>query len=85
MSSSSNGDFENVNSDLGRYWNGSGLSTNFISDGQLTASVPVASIATAGTSSVTVVNPGAGAVQSNDFVTKNRPPARNDRILDPVF
>jgi len=46
-------------------WNGSALATTFISDSQLTASVPAANIATASTASVTVVNPTPGGGSSN--------------------
>ena len=42
-------------------WNGSLLSTTFVSATQLTATVPAGLIASAGTASVTVVNPGGGA------------------------
>jgi hypothetical protein len=39
-------------------WNGAALSTTFVSGTQLTASVPDADTATAGTFQVTVTNPG---------------------------
>lgn len=39
-------------------WNGSALSTTFVSSTQLTASVPASQIASPGTASVRVVNPG---------------------------
>jgi hypothetical protein len=41
-------------------WNGTALSTNYISDTQLTATVPASGIATAGSISVTVDNPAPG-------------------------
>lgn len=41
-------------------WNGTPLITAFVSGSQLTATVPAADIASAGTASVTVVNPGGG-------------------------
>jgi hypothetical protein len=41
-------------------WNGSSYSTSYVSATQLTAAVTAASIATAGTASVTVVNPAPG-------------------------
>lgn len=41
------------------YWNGTVLTTTFVSATSLTASVPAAKIATAGTASVTIVTPGA--------------------------
>ena len=46
-------------------WNGSLLKTTFVSSSQLTASVPASDIATAGTASVTVVNPSPGGGTSN--------------------
>jgi hypothetical protein len=39
-------------------WNGEPHSTSFVNSGRLTATVPAANVATAGTASVTVVNPG---------------------------
>ncbi len=39
-------------------WNGSGLSTTFVNAGQLTATVPMTLIATAGTAAITVVSGG---------------------------
>jgi len=39
-------------------WNGVALSTTFVSKSQLTATIPAAKIATAGTPVITVVNPG---------------------------
>ncbi len=39
-------------------WNGAKLTTAFVSGTQLTATVPDADVATAGTASVTVTNPG---------------------------
>lgn len=41
-------------------WNGSALSTTFVSSTQLTATVPAANVATAGSASVTVFTPGPG-------------------------
>src|SRR5437899_7010345 len=41
-------------------WNGSALTTTFVSSIQLTATVPASLVATAGTASITVVNPGPG-------------------------
>jgi FG-GAP-like repeat/IPT/TIG domain len=46
-------------------WNGTPRPTTFISGSQLTAAVPAAGIATAGTASVTVVNPAPGGGRSN--------------------
>jgi Putative Ig domain len=45
-------------------WNGTGLTTTFVSSTQLTAAVPAANVATAGMASITVVNPCAGATSS---------------------
>ena len=41
-------------------WNGSSLTTQFVSSGQLTATVPAADVAAPRTASVTVVNPAPG-------------------------
>ncbi|HLV82044.1 MAG TPA: IPT/TIG domain-containing protein, partial [Chthonomonadaceae bacterium] len=46
-------------------WNGTALMTTYVSASKLTASVPAAAIATAGTASVTVVNPAPGGGTSN--------------------
>jgi len=46
-------------------WNGAALATSYTSSTQLTATVPAASAATAGTAWVTVVNPGPGGGVSN--------------------
>jgi hypothetical protein len=46
-------------------WNGSPLVTTFVSSTRLTAIVPAANVATAGTASVTVVNPNPGGGTSN--------------------
>jgi len=46
-------------------WNGSTLTTTFVSSTQLTAIVPAALVATGGTASVTVVNPTPGGGTSN--------------------
>jgi hypothetical protein len=46
-------------------WNGSPLSTTFVSGSQLTAAVPATDIAKANTASVTVVNPSPGGGASN--------------------
>ncbi len=39
-------------------WNGAALTTTFVTGNQLTATVPAADVATAGTANVTVTNPG---------------------------
>jgi PKD repeat protein len=46
-------------------WNGSALTTTFVSSTQLTAIVAAANVAIAGTASITVVNPGPGGGTSN--------------------
>lgn len=46
-------------------WNGSALSTHFVSDSQLTATVPASDVSAPGTASVTVANPGPGGGSSN--------------------
>ena len=46
-------------------WNGAGRTTTFVSSTQLTAAIPAADIATAGTAQVTVFNPAPGGGTSN--------------------
>jgi hypothetical protein len=46
-------------------WNGTGLTTTYVSGTTLTASVPASEIATAGTASVTVMNPTPGGGRSS--------------------
>lgn len=46
-------------------WNGTALTTQFVTGSKLTATVPAANIATASTASVTVVNPAPGGGRSN--------------------
>jgi hypothetical protein len=46
-------------------WNGTALATNFVSQAQLTATVPASDIANPGTATVTVTNPGPGGGVSN--------------------
>src|SRR2546430_290837 len=46
-------------------WGGTSLTTTFVSSTQLTATVPASLIATAGTASITVVNPAPGGGSSN--------------------
>ncbi|MGB7758864.1 MAG: Ig-like domain-containing protein, partial [Bryobacteraceae bacterium] len=55
-------------------WNGAALSTSFVSAAELTASVPAALIGSAGTASVTVVNPG-GATSAAATFTINATPS----------
>lgn len=58
-------------------WNGSNLTTTFVSGTQVTASVPAADIATAGTAPVQVTNPAPGGGSSNTatFTINNPVPA----------
>jgi len=51
-------------------WNGAALSTTYVSANQVTAAVPASDIATAGSASVTVANPG-GAVSNAAAFTIN--------------
>ena len=46
-------------------WNGSARTTHFVSDSQLTATIPATDIATSGTARVTVLNPAPGGGMSN--------------------
>src|SRR5437763_1080413 len=57
-------------------WNGAALTTTFVSSTQLTATVPAANVATAGTAAVTVVNPnpGGGTSNSQTFTVNNPVP-----------
>ena len=55
-------------------WNGSARPTAFVSDTELTATIPAADIATAGTASVTVFNPAPGGGESSALTfTINNP------------
>ena len=54
-------------------WNGAALATTFVSSTQLTATVPAALIATAGTASITVVNPCGGTSTGMTFTIANAP------------
>jgi hypothetical protein len=51
----------NFASDAQVQWNGTPVPTTFVSASQLTASIPASLLATAGSASVSVLNPGAGA------------------------
>ncbi len=58
-------------------WNGSALTTTFVSASQVTASVPASYIANAGTATVNAVNPAPGGGTSNSLtftVTSGGPP-----------
>jgi len=48
-------------------WNGAALATTFVSARQLTAAVPAADIAAAGTGAVTVLNPGTGVASNSVY------------------
>jgi len=48
----------NFNNKAAINWNGAAQATSFVSANQLTATIPSASVATAGTVTVTVTNPG---------------------------
>src|SRR5207244_7047192 len=64
------------------YWNGSPLTTTFVSSTQLTAIVPAANVAAVGTASITVVNPAPGGGTSNaQTFTINPPPP----VIQPPF
>src|SRR5439155_1696722 len=54
-------------------WNGTALTTAFVSSTQLTATVPAALIATAGTASITVVTPCGGTSTGVTFTIANTP------------
>src|SRR5579863_1675448 len=47
-------------------WNGVALATTFVNQSQLTAIVPAVNISSAGTASVTVINPAPGGGPSNN-------------------
>src|SRR5438874_5611346 len=56
-------------------WNGAPLATSFVSSTQLAATVPASLVATAGTASITVVNPspGGGTSSAQTFTIPNTP------------
>jgi uncharacterized protein (TIGR03437 family) len=56
-------------------WNGNALATTFVSATQLTAAVPTSLIATAGTGTITVANPGTAASNSVPFTITPPAPA----------
>ncbi|MES2386869.1 MAG: hypothetical protein V4543_02610 [Bacteroidota bacterium] len=57
-------------------WNGTALTTTYVSATQVTAAVPSANIASAGTASVTVTNatPGGGTTSAQTFTVNNTSP-----------
>jgi alpha-D-ribose 1-methylphosphonate 5-triphosphate synthase subunit PhnH len=54
-------------------WNGQARTTTFVSSTQLRAAIPASDIAVAGTSQVTVVNPGAAASNALPFTITQAP------------
>ena len=48
----------NFNANATVNWNGTALATSFVSGTQVTATIPAADVASAGTAAVTVTNPG---------------------------
>ncbi len=67
-------------------WNGSSRPTAFVSGSQLTAQIAAADVASAGTASVTVVNPGPGGGPSNAqtvTITQANNPAPTTTSLSP--
>jgi hypothetical protein len=63
-------------------WNGAPLSTSFVSSSRLTASVPQANIATAGTARVTVVNPGMNTYPQVTYFPVRQPSSNVSFSLD---
>ncbi|MFZ0285493.1 MAG: FG-GAP repeat protein [Terriglobales bacterium] len=59
------------------FWNGTQLTTTFVNSAELTATVPAHNIRTAGTASVTVVNPppGGGTSKAKTFYINNPVPS----------
>jgi hypothetical protein len=62
-------------------WNGTDLATNFVGPGQLTATIPAANLATAGTATITVFNPAPGGGLSNGVTFSILQPNPNPVIL----
>lgn len=54
-------------------WNGSPLATTYLSGSQVTATVPLSDIESAGTASVTVVNPSPGGASNPEFFEVRSP------------
>ena len=65
-------------------WNGIALTTTYVSATQLTATVPAALIATAGTASVTVVNPSPGGGTSNAVTFTINNPVPTTTSINPA-
>ncbi len=65
----------NFNGNATVNWNGTAVTTQFVSSGQLTATIPDADIATAGTASVNVTNPGtAGGIYGGGTMAESSNP-----------
>ncbi len=64
-------------------WNGSDRTTTYVNDTRLTASIPAADIATAGSASVTVFNPAPGGGASNAATFSINNPAPTITGLNP--
>jgi len=67
-------------------WNGSPLTTTFVTQSQLTATVPASNIAGAGTASITATNPAPGGGTSNVafFIVSNTAAALTFTGLTPI-
>ena len=65
-------------------WNGSNRATTYVNDTQLSASIPAADIATAGSASVTVFNPAPGGGTSNAATFSINHPAPTITSLNPA-
>ncbi len=63
-------------------WNGTALSTTYVSASELTATIPTADIASPGTANITVSNPAPGGGTSNTltFTINNPAPANNVQL-----
>ncbi len=64
-------------------WNGSDRATTYVNDTRLTASIPAADIATAGSASITVFNPAPGGGTSNTATFSINNPAPTITSLNP--
>jgi hypothetical protein len=68
-------------------WNGTDRTTTYVNSTQLTASIPAADIATAGTASVTVFTgtPGGGTSNAQTFTINNPVPTTTYKIYLPML
>jgi uncharacterized protein (TIGR03437 family) len=64
-------------------WNGSALATSYVSSSQLTASVPATLIASPGSASIMVINPGGGASNALTFTINTQVSLTSLTILTP--